>query len=456
MGSRGGGVKVHEKKIVGDYEIATLSATTAGALDGWLKQNEFNVPVKHHHVLEHYIDKKWYFVAVKIRLGAALDETKEEKLQTGELHPLKISFDSAQCVYPLKISSINKGSSKVQVYVISAERRVCSKMDFVTPNFHLWSDDFFRGPITFKKYKVSSGESSIYSLKDDLPRLKSSAWYVMKHEASFTPDRMKDLIFIEPPFRDGDMQLGDLYHEWIEEQGKQLKEEAMEKWPRIVRESLSTLVSILGCASSEFWWIATQSRAFRRNHFAFASVHAPEVFEKTAPHIELQELCVVPWDRARVDHDKIANRLVKNFLDPDRAKERRSLVYMIKSMGEKGETAFELVREQILDPIKFNRRYMNNPKHWEEFYTYGQVLKNFPDEAILQKMLHMLAYPATACTMPDKSYLRRCLIRGLGASGSTKAAPAILPYTAKDCPLREDALNALAVLDREARAAANP
>ena len=128
-----GQVTVVERKTVGAYDVAVLAATEAGALSGWLTKNRFNWPADRQGVLDHYVKKKWFFVAVRISLARADDDTAE-RLRTGELHPLKISFDTAECVYPLKISSVNRGSTHVHVYVISPRPLVCAKMDFFSEN----------------------------------------------------------------------------------------------------------------------------------------------------------------------------------------------------------------------------------------------------------------------------------------------------------------------------------
>ncbi len=42
-------------------------------------------------------------------------------MSSGELHPLRISFDTARCVFPLKVSAVGAKPSEVSLYVLSAE-----------------------------------------------------------------------------------------------------------------------------------------------------------------------------------------------------------------------------------------------------------------------------------------------------------------------------------------------
>ncbi len=133
-------VKVIEVKTVGAYEVAVLSAKDAGSLDAWLRAHDYTLPPGKGDIFEEYIQKGWYFVAAKIALDkgeafklvssaspkdeAATDrarETLRRQLTSGELHPLLISFDTAQCVFPLRISAVGGKPSEVSLYVLSTE-----------------------------------------------------------------------------------------------------------------------------------------------------------------------------------------------------------------------------------------------------------------------------------------------------------------------------------------------
>jgi HEAT repeat protein len=131
-------VKVIEIKTVGAYEVAVLAAGDSGKLAGWLDANNFVFPKDKRDVLDTYVKKGWYFVAIKIDpnqsefvlvkgspkrgvVQKSIAESTREKLANGELHPLIISFDSAQCVFPLGISAVNGKPSEISLYVLSSE-----------------------------------------------------------------------------------------------------------------------------------------------------------------------------------------------------------------------------------------------------------------------------------------------------------------------------------------------
>lgn len=140
-GAFGGGagvepVKVIELKTVGAYQVAVISGQDAGSLKRWLDKNRFSAPEDRNGVLESYINRGWYFVAVKVELSGGANpaansgggrdgqhraQSMREQLAKGELHPLRISFETDECVFPLKISSLNNRPSDVQIYVLSSE-----------------------------------------------------------------------------------------------------------------------------------------------------------------------------------------------------------------------------------------------------------------------------------------------------------------------------------------------
>jgi hypothetical protein len=133
----GGGepeVKVIEVKTVGAYEVTILSSTNPSALADWLAAHQFGFPKEKQSVLDQYIQKHWFFVAARINpegnsfvvkaTGAkpsTISGVTRQKLASGELHPIIISFPSEKCVFPLAISSVNDKPSEVSLYVLSAE-----------------------------------------------------------------------------------------------------------------------------------------------------------------------------------------------------------------------------------------------------------------------------------------------------------------------------------------------
>lgn len=107
-------VRIIEIKKVGYYDVTVLQADDPKALANWLQKNNYEFPSEATPILQGYVEKKWYFVAVKIDL-ALFQETE------GLLEPIKLIFNSSEIIYPLKITSINQYSEKYDrrgIYII--------------------------------------------------------------------------------------------------------------------------------------------------------------------------------------------------------------------------------------------------------------------------------------------------------------------------------------------------
>lgn len=111
-------VRVVETKRVDIYDTVVLEANDADALQDWLTDNSYDYPENKRHLLEHYIQKNWYFVVAKIN-DTALGYTASQ-LRTGHATPLSITFDTPNIIYPLRISGLGaedvKDKGKIGAY----------------------------------------------------------------------------------------------------------------------------------------------------------------------------------------------------------------------------------------------------------------------------------------------------------------------------------------------------
>jgi len=124
--ARGGGadtrpdVKVIEQKQIGAYDVAVLKAGNAEDLIKWLRTNKYRVSTKLTRVVEDYIRREWIFTAARVNVD--LDSEDAAKLREGRLQSIQLDFASPQPIYPLKISSLNKGLTKLLIYVVDEVR----------------------------------------------------------------------------------------------------------------------------------------------------------------------------------------------------------------------------------------------------------------------------------------------------------------------------------------------
>jgi hypothetical protein len=128
-------VDVIERKRVGVYEIATLRSSDGQAVFDWLKQNGFATRTNFIPAIRAYAKEGWCFVASKIRLDAPMQDAANP-------HPLVVKFQTERPVYPLRLTGIDNGPCRIELYVFGPSRaelpnfRIehCATLSYPTPD----------------------------------------------------------------------------------------------------------------------------------------------------------------------------------------------------------------------------------------------------------------------------------------------------------------------------------
>jgi len=100
-------VLVLESKKVDYYDVNVLFAVDSEDLIEWFNENNYSYPEEYSYVLDHYLDKQWYFTAIKVSSEAQGSTEVIQDLARGHPTPIKMVFKSDKIVFPLKISSID-------------------------------------------------------------------------------------------------------------------------------------------------------------------------------------------------------------------------------------------------------------------------------------------------------------------------------------------------------------
>lgn len=88
-------VTVKNVATVGPYETVQIASTDPQALSKWLSDNGYALPKSFEPILASYVAEKFEFLALKLRPGA----------DTGAIRPVRISFDGASNVVPMRASA---------------------------------------------------------------------------------------------------------------------------------------------------------------------------------------------------------------------------------------------------------------------------------------------------------------------------------------------------------------
>lgn len=197
-----GQVTVLERKVVGVYDVAVLSASAPTALSRWLNTNGFLFPEKRTDVLKHYTEKKWVYVAMRIdRKALGTDELR--KLRVGELQPIRFTFASQRMVYPLRISSVNAGQTELLLYLLAKTPMVLASPQKLAAMFPIESNisqnfeyDYARDP-TYGTYPRVAAEA-LPATWNALRLPEEAAFFLCKYRAVCGPKDMNDDLEFAP------------------------------------------------------------------------------------------------------------------------------------------------------------------------------------------------------------------------------------------------------------------
>lgn len=177
------GAEVHQRSIVGDYEIAVLSAYDPSSLTAWLDDNGFKTSVQTHKVIQQYISEGWFLTAARLTPEAM----QGDKAST---HPLAFRFPIDQPVYPLRLTATGSDALDVDLYVFGQQRAFaegfhvdfCNRLLY-TPD--VTEDDWSKPPVT----------SKVTIRHPELRHRVSNAEFVTKLSAILSPaDMSKDAV----------------------------------------------------------------------------------------------------------------------------------------------------------------------------------------------------------------------------------------------------------------------
>lgn len=109
-------VNLISREQVGIYDVSVLTAKKSQTLIDWMNTRGYKLDQSALQMVEDYLNNDWYFVAVRVNV------TNYTNHYNGELPPLQFVFNSSLIVYPLRISSINPGSTEVLAYVFADQK----------------------------------------------------------------------------------------------------------------------------------------------------------------------------------------------------------------------------------------------------------------------------------------------------------------------------------------------
>ncbi len=193
----GTNVVVHSQENIGIYEVTVLSATGVDGLFDWLNSNGYKIKQEVKDVLNWYIQKEWYFTAMRIDPDSEANEESPDSIYkySNYIEPIKISFKTNTIVYPLKISQISTRvpvdsnesvkTNEILLYVLANEQ--VKAPGFITEYAQ-----------TVNAAKLEEAEKDLYS--EDLASLKeiikTGEYFLTKIRRDFAKIEMDEDLYL--------------------------------------------------------------------------------------------------------------------------------------------------------------------------------------------------------------------------------------------------------------------
>ncbi|HEX6390163.1 MAG TPA: DUF2330 domain-containing protein [Solirubrobacteraceae bacterium] len=99
------------RSTVGGYSVTRLHGGGGRVLDRWLRRNGYALPAGAAPILERYVRRGWWFVALRLA-----------KRQDGALKPLRLRFASARPVYPMRLAQLATQPVNLDLYAVAGEQ----------------------------------------------------------------------------------------------------------------------------------------------------------------------------------------------------------------------------------------------------------------------------------------------------------------------------------------------
>lgn len=122
-GSEASSVTILNRAVIGEFDVTTLSTSSATGLLAWLNENGFQASSNAVDVIEAYTRENWVFAALKL----AGDHSTG-----GKAHPLSFTFHSERPVYPLRLTGVENEPCSIELFVFGPGLASCR---YFSPEF---------------------------------------------------------------------------------------------------------------------------------------------------------------------------------------------------------------------------------------------------------------------------------------------------------------------------------
>ena len=154
---------VVSRVAVGGLEATTVSASDSAGLAAWLAQNGYTLTAETSAQLDHYVAKRWFFVAVKLAADSTLD---------GTLAPIQVSFPTDTIVYPLAMARGAAKAQQLRLSVFSDHRVGLVQAGTVGTPLNAAQRTVWAGPVTSPALQPLGAYLTVVDVRLDVPAVQ--------------------------------------------------------------------------------------------------------------------------------------------------------------------------------------------------------------------------------------------------------------------------------------------
>ena len=209
-------IEILETILTETYEVTVLETRDAQDLTDWLDQNEYAYPIGSKAVFDDYIQRGWYFLAVRIRPSKPGEVVKQS------LTPIQISFETDEPILPMHISSISsEPETEILIHLLSTHRYKTSNIASEEVGYPSFDDteNYKNAYKRWLKEEVHDQNGQLYFIEyagwlpyydcvtvdaylDDEPIDCEDPIFITRFRSYFSPDQFSDDICFETDAND--------------------------------------------------------------------------------------------------------------------------------------------------------------------------------------------------------------------------------------------------------------